>query len=429
VIADAGECTQENLDVGTLSSKRYKNVSAVLCGSMLEAYDFCLYGLLAVYFAKIFFPQNTKNSIVLAFALFSVAYFARPIGSVFWGHVADKYGRKPALMFTLALMAISAIGMTFVPTYNSIGFLACILVISIRFLQGIAFGGEYPTTMVMLYELAPSKRKGFFCSLTSSVTCCGHLIGILLIITLLSIFKDKDFYDYAWRYLFGVSIIFIFMIGYIRTYLQETLVKYEANNFPFFTAIKNWRRMLLIVLYLFSPNILFFSYVYHVNIVIRESLKLDVLDVFFLQGFMMIYLIVSLPIISFFADIIGRVRFSKCCLSLLFMFSIPIYRLIVSQQLCNTIIGILILGFFVASVVGISFSIIVEKSNKYCRVSMVGLSHGVAVVLFGSTAPLVNEILIAWSGSASAPSYYLMFASAVSLIALLVLFRPKQTRS
>ena len=140
---------------------------------------------------------------------------------------------------------------------------------------------------------------------------------------------------------------------------------------------------------------------------------------------MMIYLIISLPIISFIADIIGRVKVSKYCLLFLFIFSIPIYKLITNQQFHTAIIGILILGFFVASIVGISFSVIVEQSSKYCRVSMVGFSHGIAVVTFGSTAPLINEFLIKSSGNIIAPAYYLMLSAIISLIALFVLYSPK----
>ena len=97
-----------------------KNILPIIMGNMLEAYDFCLYGLLAVVFAKLFFPANYNYALTFSFLLFTIAYISRPFGSLLWGSLADRYGRKPILMATLAVMGISAVGMAIVPKYSSI---------------------------------------------------------------------------------------------------------------------------------------------------------------------------------------------------------------------------------------------------------------------------------------------------------------------
>jgi len=397
-----------------------KKILPVLLGSALEAYDFCLYGLLAFYFSKIFFPTFDEYSIILSFALFSISYFSRPIGSILWGYIGDKYGRKKVLISTISLMALSATLMTFIPTYHHIGVIACFMVMIIRFLQGIAFGGEYPTTMVMLYELAPSNRKGFFCSLTSSITCCGHLTAIFFIISLMLFFGEKTFYDYAWRFLFGISILFILVLAYIRKNLVETLQENLRNKTPLKTTIKNYKKMLTIIAFLFAPNILFFSYVYHINTIIKSYFKLDGTDVFILQACMMIYLIICLPILSYIGDKIGRQKFIQQCLFCLFLLAIPIYMMLAGGSFIFAMVGVAVLGFFVASIVGISFSMIVEHSIKNSRVSMVGISHGVAVSLLGSTAPIINQFIIsAWGFLA--PALYLMISALSSFLSVAVM--------
>ena len=226
-----------------------KKIKPVLLGNILETYDFCLYGLLAPVFAKIFFSENFKHSLTAAFLLFAIAYLSRPFGSILWGHIGDKYGRKCVLIGTLGLMAISAVGMAVVPSYHQVGILACIIILVLRFFQGLAFGGDYPATMVALYELAPKHRKGVYCSLISSATCFGHFIAILCILSILFYGGEKLLHNDGWRILFGISILFIALIGYIRTNLTETLKDENKNITPLLTTITQWRGVLRIFFY------------------------------------------------------------------------------------------------------------------------------------------------------------------------------------
>lgn len=397
-----------------------KKIKPVLLGNVLETYDFCLYGLLAPVFAKVFFPDNFQHSLTCAFLLFAIAYLSRPFGSILWGHVGDKYGRKYALIGTLGIMAVSAVGMAIVPSYNQIGYWACCIILVLRFLQGLAFGGDYPATMVALYELAPKNRKGVYCSLISSATCFGHLIAILCILSVL-IYGGKSFlHDNGWRILFGISIIFIALIGYIRKNLTETLTDENKNKRPLLTTIIQWRGIFRIFFYLFTANVLFFSYVYHINAFFRNNQGLSDTNIFIVQAFMMVYLIILIPIISYVGDLFGRVKFVKYALVILVILSIPIYILILSKYF---FVGIVILGFFVSTMSGLSFSIIVEHAKTNCRMSMCGISHGLGVIVFGATTPMLNTIMIKFFNSEITPSFYLMFAAMTSLVALCLIER------
>ena len=241
-----------------------KKAFPVLMGNMLEAYDFCLYGLLAVYFSKIFFPQS-QYPLALAFLLFSVAYLARPIGCIIWGHIADKYGRKPVLISTLSLMAMPAIGMACMPSYETIGALASVLVISLRFLQGIAFGGEFPTITVTLYELAPKNRKGFFGSFAPGFFILGYILAVLVILLLTNILSEEAMLGWGWRLPLGLSVIFIGVIFYVRCRLIETKPIHTNNNIsPIIEAFRNnLPSMIKIGLCLIGETVLFYNVMFY----------------------------------------------------------------------------------------------------------------------------------------------------------------------
>ena len=391
-------------------------------GNMLEAYDFCLYGLLAVVFAKLFFPANYNYALTFSFLLFTIAYISRPFGSLLWGSLADRYGRKPILMATLAVMGISAVGMAIVPKYSSIGITAAFIILFLRLLQGIAFGGEYPTTMVMLYETAPKHLKGCICSLTSSATCFGHVIGLLLIISALLLTGKEAFYDWSWRFLFGVSIVFLVLITYIRRNLKETLQIEKQETSPFKSTLKQWRTIIKIVLFVSPLKVLFFTYTYYIGVLLRYSqTSISEITVFAMQSLMMMFLICLIPVMAYVGDVTERVKQVKYSLLALIVGIIPIYKLLISQNLTYAIIAILCLGIFVAAMAGSSYVIMLQKIRKDSRVSMAGVSDSFAVMIFGSTAPMINEILVKTFNSNLAPAYYILVLSIISLFSLVSL--------
>ena len=410
-----------------------RRIIPVLSGNALETYDFCLYGFLAPTFASLFFPESLDQSsaLIMSFGVFLIAYISRPIGILFWGHIADKHGRKPVLMGTLIVMSIPALGIACVPSYNDIGGWAIFLILFFRLLQGFAFGGEFPTAMVTVYELAPNNRKGFFTSFVDTIANVGLVISILLIIIFSSLLTDKQFLAWGWRLLFLFSLLFILVLAYIRMNLIETNDKSsDKYRFPVIKALKkSWKEVLKIVFYMSTPGILFYSFAFHSSVIVEQysGEKLSHTNILWIEFISIFYCSSLYPLMGYLSDIVGRIKFLTYSLIGLLVLCIPSYLLLVSHSVLQGLLGLLILGFFTATIIGTFVPLIVETSNPKCRVSTVGLGHGGAMLLFGASAPMISELLIKLTGLPYAPSFYIFLATLTSLI-VLYLFNPNKAQ-
>lgn len=208
-----------------------KVVMASVIGATIEWYDFFLYGVVAgIVFNKLYFPAGDPLvATMLAYTTFAVGFLTRPLGGVIFGHFGDRIGRKSMLVMTLMIMGVSTFLIGLVPTYDSIGLWAPVLLLLLRVFQGIGLGGEWGGAVLMAYEYAPAHRKGFYASLPQ----IGLAIGLCLasgVVALLSLLlTDGQFLAWGWRVAFIVSAAMVFVGMYIRLNVKET---------PEFAAVK-----------------------------------------------------------------------------------------------------------------------------------------------------------------------------------------------
>ena len=237
-----GHC-QQNLRRVVISS---------LIGAVIEWYDFFLYGVVAgIVFNKIYFPDfDPTVGTVLAFATFAVGFVARPLGGIVFGHFGDKLGRKKMLVLTLEIMGVATVGIGLVPSYDTIGIWAPILLVLCRLAQGIGIGGEWGGAVLMAFESAPPHKRAFYGSLPQ----VGLALGLMLasgVIGLLSFFlSDEAFLAWGWRVAFILSAILVGVGAYIRISVQETQdfssakKKTEQVKYPILAAFKHYPRTL-----------------------------------------------------------------------------------------------------------------------------------------------------------------------------------------
>ncbi|WP_313380393.1 MFS transporter [Achromobacter insolitus] len=227
---------------------------ASMMGTTIEWYDFFLYGTAAaLIFNKIFFPSfDPLTGTLAAFATYSVGFFARPLGGVIFGHYGDKIGRKSMLLITLLLMGVPTILIGLIPSYEQIGYWAAVLLVMMRFLQGIAVGGEWGGAVLMAVEHAPEGKKGFFGSLPQAGVAPGLILSSLAMGAVATL-PEADMLAWGWRLPFLASVVLLLVGWFIRVKVAESpdfeqmKEKGAKVEVPVAEVLKHHRRALMVV--------------------------------------------------------------------------------------------------------------------------------------------------------------------------------------
>jgi MFS family permease len=228
--------------------------AASFAGTMIEFYDFFIYGTAAaLVFGKVFFPGlGASAATVAAFATFGVAFFFRPLGSILFGHLGDRLGRKKTLIYTLLLMGLSTVAIGLLPGAKSIGVAAPIALVVLRALQGLAVGGEWAGAALLTAEYAPRGKRGLYGMFPQLGPAFAFgLSSATFLVTALTM-SSEGFQSWGWRIPFLVSILLVAVGLYVRLRIAETpvfrqaLARHEQARVPFSDALRHqWREVLL----------------------------------------------------------------------------------------------------------------------------------------------------------------------------------------
>ena len=210
-------------NVETSNETLRRAVVASTIGTVIEWFDYALYGAAAgLIINRLFFPQLSATAAILAsFATFAVGFFARPVGGIVISHFGDRFGRKPALIFTIALMGLSTVAMGLLPTFATAGVLAPALLVFFRLVQGFGAGAEFAGAVTLVAEYAPPQRKAYYTAFIQSATVLGIMLATLCFL-LVSYLPEDVLLGWAWRVPFLVSALLFVVALYIRKRLDET---------------------------------------------------------------------------------------------------------------------------------------------------------------------------------------------------------------
>ncbi|NNM58281.1 MAG: MFS transporter [Legionellales bacterium] len=408
----------------------YKIISLAVLGSSLEYFDFTIYALFAHYISLNFFPQhNTFIALMNTFAVFAIGYLARPIGGVLLGHIGDYYGRKHAFTYAILVMAAATLLIGCLPTYQSIGIAAPILLVLLRLLQGLSMGGEVAGAITFTLEHYEKKRRGLMQSFIILGMSLSSAIAGLIGYALINCLNAQQMLSWGWRipFVFG---FFLGLVGYVMRKgcaetpaFLDTLKKDDICKVPFFTLTKHYPKQMLIgcclavltscfaSFLLFSPTYLAMHAEFPANYgfavssvgfltlgltsVVAGALsdRLHYKNLFLISGFLTI--------------VVGYFVFQ-------ILLGLPAYTSITMPILLAAIIC---LSIAVGLSNGIYAIAIADQFPTNVRYSGIGFCQNLSMALVGGTAPLIFTGLIHISQSLMAPYYYLVACAVVVLIA------------
>ena len=200
-----------------------KVVGASFIGNFVEWFDYAVYGYLATTIAVVFFPESDKQTgLLLTFALFAISFLVRPLGGFVWGHIGDKIGRRTALSWSILIMSMATFCIALLPSYNTIGIWAPILLLVVRVVQGFSASGEYAGASAFLVEYAPANRRGLYAAVVPASTAAGLLLGSLIAALLTGLLNTEQLHSWGWRLPFILAAPMGLIGRYIRTKLEDT---------------------------------------------------------------------------------------------------------------------------------------------------------------------------------------------------------------
>jgi len=408
-------------------------VTAATIGTVIEWFDYVLYGAAAgLIINKLFFPQFSESAGVLAaFATFAVGFFSRPLGGIVISHIGDRFGRKPALIFTIALMGASTVAMGLLPTYAQIGIWAPVLLVVLRLLQGFGAGAEYAGAVTLVAEYVPPQRKAYYTAYLQAATVVGIMLATLSFL-LVSLLSEETLFGWAWRVPFLASGLLFFVALYIRKHLDETpeyvaamekaAEKRHEAQVPLRELIsKSPRELLFGFLSVTGHNanayiLSAFSLSYMTNTLgMTRTDALTAVMIATLTG------IITTPFIGALADRVGHAKVYLFGAVFVFCYAFPMFALLDTRNLLLCTIALSIgygIGFGgLASAQGAFLANLFPTRYRFSGIAMTRELNSVAIA--GPTPFIAAALVTAGGGKPTYVVAYLMLCCAVTAIAVL----------
>lgn len=400
-------------------------------GNLLEWYDFMVYGFLASFLAPLFWKSGSlTTSLEYTLGIFAISYLARPVGSVFFGHFADRFGRKIVLIVSSVLIGTLTILIGCLPTYQQIGTAAPLLLLSFRFLQGLSVGGEYMNSAIYLVEHTPSRKRGLFGSFTNICGGIGAAMASIVVWVITAQFSPAAIHAWAWRLPFLLGIVNLLLSLSLRVKMDETEVflMLKANGdvprYPLIDAFKQQKREMIQVAALISlQGISFYTLTVFFTLWMVQSKEIPLAATFMSTTMALLINLCSSFLSGFLSDLFGRKPLLLAGICGIGGAIFPIFQLLSSiqgpQDVFKVYLAQGILAAFFGVYNGILPTVLVEMFKDRIRCSALSVSYNCAAGIFGGTAPLVSLYLVNLTHSHLAPACYVLASAAIAGITVM----------
>ncbi len=402
--------------------RRLKAIFIGSVGNLVEWYDFYVYTAFALYFAASFFPGNNPVIQQLnAAILFAIGFIVRPIGGWLFGHLADHYGRRNALMLSVLLMCFGSLMIAVTPTYASVGAAAPALLGFARIIQGLSLGGEYGASATYLSEMADQKHRGFYSSFQYVTLIGGQLCALLVLLVLQQLLlTPAQLRAWGWRIPFVIGALLAITALMMRRNLHETDAFVEAKRSRRESSLRKlfrYPREVLIVMGLTAGGTTaFYTYTTYMQKFLKLSVGMSDNQTTLVSGASLVFALCLQPIYGAISDKIGRRWLLVWFGAMGTLFTIPLlYALQATKSALTAFFLIAAAWTIVAGYTSINAVVKAELFPTLVRATGVGLPYAVTVSIFGGPA----ESIALWFKSIGHETwfyYYLTTVIAVSLI-------------
>ena len=415
----------------------WKVITASSVGTMIEWYDFYIFGSLAAIISTQFFPSgNPTASFLKTLATFAVGFAVRPFGALVFGRIGDLVGRKFAFLATLLIMGGSTAAIGFLPGYEKIGIAAPIILVLLRLLQGLALGGEYGGAAVYVAEHAPDGRRGYYTSFIQTTATLGLFVSLAVILVVREILGEEAFKQWGWRIPFILSLLLVGISYYIRIRLKEsplfTRLKEtgKTSTAPIQESFGTWPRWKLILTVLFGAAagqaVVWYTGQFYALLFLQTVLKVPLRTSYIIVA---VALLLGAPLFIYFGHLSDRIGRKKVMLAgnLIAAISyLPIYHAMKLFSDPLNAVALTALVFiqvvFVTMVYGPIAAFLVEAFPARIRYTSLSLPYHFANGWFGGFLPLIATGLVARTGNIYAGlAFPIVVALATFFIGLFVL--------
>lgn len=406
-----------------------KVVISGMVGNALEWYDYALYAQFAYIIGLKFFPK-TEFVEILTFALFAAGFLIRPIGGILFGQIGDRFGRRTALVIGILMMAIPTAGIGILPSYESIGIAAPIILAIIRLIQGFSLGGEFSGCIAYIVEHSPDDKRGLAGSAAFVSMCVGMLLGVGVANLFSYSLSPEDLLSWGWRIPFILGLV-IGLVGlYIRSHLAESPLYKAAKEAGYLsrtplreTFVKHWRQLLLAIgIYINVTAPFYTTTVFMEHIINKLGYSKE-------QGSMvcaiiLITMTIIFPISAYISDKIGRKPVIIAGSVLLIIGIYPIFVALSSMNYNYAIISQIIFAAIIGIYMGPVPTLLVELFPTRVRFTAVAISYNLSAAIFGGTIPMIGAAFYKSTGSNLTLAYYL---TGLAIFCLCIIFFYKET--
>jgi MHS family proline/betaine transporter-like MFS transporter len=402
-----------------------KRSIAVGIGNFMEWFDFAIYGYFAALIGRTFFPSSEPGiSLLSSLAVFAVGFLSRPLGAFVLGPLGDRLGRRAVLIITVFGMGVATTLIGLLPGYDTLGIAAPILLILLRFVQGMMVGGEWSSAGIYIVESAPKNRRATAASVITGTAGAAFLCGTFVAAVISVSLSDAEVASWGWRIPFVASIFMTAVAMYIRRRLGDTPVYEEVerrranNEIEVVSRAEKMRAFVMTFAFSALFGVSLYYFITYANNHLTQTVGLSKSTSLWLCSISLVVYTILHPLVGMLSDRIGRRSLVLGSAFGLTVLAYPIFLLLNTANHAAILVGLVALALLVSITAVMDVVLLVEVFPASIRSTGSAIGHNIALAILAGPGPFIAAALIQYTHNPNIPAWYLSGVSAICGIVL-----------